>query len=386
MKKLIYITNIPTPYRQKRFNTMAKIFSEYEMDFEVLYMAKTEPDRQWIIPDDSFKYKYKIYKGIHPTIGRFFAHFNPGLLFRLLKNDYDIAVIGGMASPTHIIAPFLISSKKLKIMSIESNLFSVVRKKGLGAKIKSILLNNVDAYQITGEPQIDYIFHFQPKAKNKKIIHLPNLIDEDVFIKEVDALRYNQDLIRQSFGVFPDEQMWVIPAQLIPIKGIIPFLEAIKGFTGFKMFLLGDGEQKNDIKKIIKSNILPIKLTGFLQQDDVVKYYAAADLFILPSFKDPSPLSPIEACAAGLPILVSENIGNIKEVLNYKNGWSFEPGNVKEINKIVSSLLRNSRDELRRKGIESRKQYHRNFETENCVKNYALQLLEAFNCTTSYHV
>lgn len=375
--KLLYITNIPTPYRQKRFNTMAQIFPEYGIDFEVLYMAKIEPNRKWSISDDSYNYKYKIFKGIHPTIGRFFMHFNPGLLFRLLRNDYNMAVIGGMASPTHWLAPFFISRRKFKIMSIESNLYSVAGTRGIRAKIKSVLLNKADAYQVTGDPQIEYINYFHPKAKQKKFIRMPNLIDDDVFVKKVDKLKEKKDFLRVEFGVSPEEQMWVIPSRLIKIKGIVHFVEALKGFTGFRLFILGDGEQKNQIQTIIDKDNLPVTLVGFVQQNEVIRYYAAADLFILPSFKDPSPLTPIEAIAAGLPILVSKQIGNINEVLGKKNGWSFEPGNITEIQNIVSSILKLNRDDLRIKGMASRKVYHQYFETNTCIKNYALQLLEA---------
>lgn len=376
MKKLLYITNIPAPYRQKRFNTMAKIFPEYGIDFEVLYMAKIEPNRQWEIPKDSYNYRYKIYRGIHPSIGGFFAHFNPGLLFRLLKNDYDFAVVGGMASPTHWLAPFFIPRKKFQIMSVESNLFSVTRKKGFAAWIKSVLLNTADAYQVTGQPQIDYIQFFQPKAVNKPYIHLPNLIDDDVFTKQVDKLREDKDLLRTEFGVLSSEQMWVIPARLIEIKGIIPFIKSLKGLEGYRLFLLGDGEQRNQIEKIVEMNNLTITLVGFVQQEEVIKYYAAADLFVLPSFKDPSPLSPIEASAAGLPIFISKNIGNINEVLGAENGWSFEPGNESEIREQASNILSLDREKLEAKGWASRNQYQQNFEIEMCIKNYAQQILD----------
>ena len=357
--KLLYITNIPAPYRQKRFNAMAEIFPKYGIDFEVLYMAKIESNRQWMISDDSYNYPYKIFKGIHPTVGRFFAHLNPGLLLRLLKNDYDVAVVGGMASPTHWLSPFCILGHKLQIMSVESNLYSVNRKKGIGAKIKSFLLNKADAYQVTGEPQIEYITYFQPKAKNKKFIRMPNLIDEEVFLEKVDKLKDQKESLRQEFGVLPGAQMWVIPARLIAIKGIIPFLEALKDYKGFRLFLLGDGPQASLIKSIIKANNLPVSMAGFVQQNEVIRYLAAADLFILPSFKDPSPLTPIEAIAAGLPVMVSRNIGNLKEVLGKQNGWFFEPGNIEEIKKMVESVLNLSRDDLKNKGLKSRKQYLR---------------------------
>lgn len=68
MKKLLYITNIPAPYRQKRYNLMQEIFPKNGIEFEVLYMAKIEPDRNWVIPPESFRYNYKIFNGIHPEI------------------------------------------------------------------------------------------------------------------------------------------------------------------------------------------------------------------------------------------------------------------------------------------------------------------------------
>lgn len=376
--RLLYITNIPAPYRQERFNTMAKIFPDYGIDFEVLYMAKIEPNRQWLIADDSYQYRYKIFKGVHPIVGGFFAHFNPGLLLRLLKNDYDLVVVGGMAGPTHWLAPYFVGRSKYKVMSIESNMQSVTRTKGLGAWIKSVLLNTADAYQVTGDPQIEYINFFQPQAKNRRFIRMPNLIDEDVYGEEVQKLRARKDILRKEFGVLPDEQMWVIPARLIPIKGILPFVEGLKGLKGFRLFLLGDGEQTGEIYSLISTNNLPVTLVGFVQQETVIRYYAAADLFILPSFKDPSPLTPIEAIAAGLPLLVSQNIGNLNEVLGEKNGWSFEPGDQKSVHEKLKAILSLTRDDLQTKGDESKKQFLKYFETEMCVHNYAKQLLETF--------
>ena len=75
-------------------------------------------------------------------------------------------------------------------------------------------------------------------------------------------------------------------------------------------------------------------------------------------------------------IIVSRNIGNLNEVLGEHNGWDFEPGNLEEIKKVIESVLNLSRRNLRNKGMESRKQYIKYFDTETCVQNYAKQLLE----------
>lgn len=376
MKKLLYITNIPAPYRQKRYNLMQEIFPINGIEFEVLYMAEIEPDRQWIIPPESFKYNYRIFKGIHPEISDFHAHFNPGLLFRLMRNDYDIAIVGGMASPSHWLVPFFIPNKVIKVMSVESNLFSTIRKTGFGAKIKKILLGKMDAYQVTGTPQMDYINFFLKEKSKKKFIKLPNLIDEEVFRDAVSSLRNNQKQLRDTFGVDEKTQMWVLPARLIPLKGIIQFLNLLKDVKNFQLFLLGNGELENEIIDLISKYKLSVTLSGYKNQDEMVKYYAAADLFILPSLRDASPLSAIEACASGLPLLVSSRIGNLEDVLDgLKNGWHYDP--ISEIEKgktIVKRISEMSREELKVMGDRSLDRYNEIFDGRKCIESYVKEL------------
>ncbi len=382
MHKLIYLTNIPTPYRQIRFNKLNEILPKYGFELEVIYMAKIEPNRKWVLDKDSFKYKHKIYEGIQLQIGGLFAHFNPTLLLRLLKNDYDLIVIGGMASPTHWLSPFFISKKKIKVMSVESNMYSVRRKTGLAYAIKKILLSKMDAYQVTGEPQIDFIKYFYPKAIKKEIIRLPNLINEEVFINSIDMIRnQSKSNLRESFNVDEDIQMWVLPARLISIKGIFPFLEMLKNIKKIKLFLLGDGELRENINNFITKFNLPVTLAGFVQEEEILKYYAAADLFILPSIEDPSPLSPIEAIASGLPILVSSRIGNVKDVVkNGVNGWSYDP--IDEVEKgkaLVNKISQMSRGELSLLAKNSREIYNDNFNLVKTIISYAKSLKLLFN-------
>jgi len=374
--KLLYITNIPAPYRQKRFNTMAEIFPKYGIDFEVLYMAKIENNRKWIIKKDSYKYQYRIYKGIHPEIGGFYAHFNPGLLYRLLKSDYQIAVVGGLGSPTHWLVPYFIRGPKKQIMSIESNLNSANRVSGIGYFIKKKILMRADAYQITGNPQKDYIEFYYKKANLKKFITLPNIIDENIYVDKINKMRSNKQSIKSKFNVDKNKQMWVLPSRLVEIKGIEPFLNNLSGTENIKLFILGDGPLWDRIYRLIYNLEIDAELVGFVQQDKLIEYYAAADVFVLPSIKDASPLSPIEAIAAGLPILVSSKIGNLADVLGDNNGWCYDPitENIKG-HKLIRSISRLSESHLTKLGKNSYKRYRKFFSTNDLINKYAQQLL-----------
>jgi glycosyltransferase involved in cell wall biosynthesis len=98
----------------------------------------------------------------------------------------------------------------------------------------------------------------------------------------------------------------------------------------------------------------------------------------LPSLKDPSPLSPIEAIAAGLPILVSSRIGNLEDVLAEGiNGWSYDPFD--EINKgkeIVSKISNLKKEDFKKKGNASSNRYNLKFNTRDCIENNAKDLKE----------
>jgi glycosyltransferase involved in cell wall biosynthesis len=373
MKKMLYITNIPAPYRQKRYNLMQEIFPKNGIDFTVHYMAKIEPNRKWIITEESYKYKYKIHKGLHPSFGRFFAHFNPSIFALLLKGDYDFVIIGGMGSPSHWLSSLLTPKSKLQIMSIESNLHSTNRKDGIGAWLKKTLLKRADAFQVTGTPQIEYICHFDPEAKTKKFIKLPNLIDEKIFRDQVGKVRNNRSVLRKNLNLDKNTQAWILPAQLIELKGIIPFLKLLRGVQNIKVFILGDGILKDAIQEEIDTYNLPVVLEGYLQQARMIDFYAIADLFVLPSLKDSSPLTPIEACAASLPIFVSSRIGNVEDVLvNNVNGWMYDPKIEQEKGReLILKISKLTTSILKEKGEYSMKIYNAKFDTSRRLKEYA---------------
>lgn len=377
--KLLYLTNIPAPYRQKRFNLMQEIFPKLNIDFEVLYMSKSEPNRSWVVPENSFNYKYKIFKGFHPTIGKFYAHFNPTLLLRLLKKDYDIIIIGGLANPTLWLSSFFVHSSAKKVISIETNLKGHTNKKRVAKIVKGFLLNRADAYQVTGEPQKEYIKFFAKKSWNKTFINLPNLIDGDFFSREVARWKTKSfiEVQKKQLGIERDKQIWIIPSRLDSNKIPDSFLNATKVLKNSHILILGDGPNKNHVETFININNLPVTLHPFVQQDELVKFLAIADVFCLASLSDASPLSVIEACASSLPIIVSNTIGNLDDVLiEGENGFSFAPTDTDSIINVFNKVCQKSNSELIEMGKISKSMYERNFNPSHCIYNYGEQIIK----------
>src|SRR4030095_2817122 len=114
---LYVLHNIPSPYRTHRFERMAEICPSLGIEFEVLFMAWTEPDRFWRFRPEDLRYPWSIHPGLH----RGNVHFNPGLLRRLRRDKPSMMVAGGWESATTVLAPWVCGSGPVRVMESESN-------------------------------------------------------------------------------------------------------------------------------------------------------------------------------------------------------------------------------------------------------------------------
>lgn len=98
---------------------------------------------------------------------------------------------------------------------------------------------------------------------------------------------------------------------------------------------------------------LNITFTGSIQDPALMQmYYRAADLFVLPSLAENSPLVIIEALTCGTPVVAS-NVGGIPELIDNDSGQLFEPDAV-QLRISLSTALQKSYDRaaISRRAIE----------------------------------
>ena len=212
-----------------------------------------------------------------------------------------------------------------------------------------------DGYVIPGARARDYLLDNYADAGSKHIIYLPNVVNEEIYHTLAQQLREEKSEILESYGVqyHSDTRVLFTAVRLAPIKGVIELLGGIASLDEAdrrKLVLLiaGDGEQRDEIERYISQNQLPnVKLLGHRGESEIVKLFASADGFILPSIRDPSPLAAIEAAFAGLPLLLSENAGNSPELLSDgHNGWLFNPSNPMDVCNVLEMFLSTPRNRL----------------------------------------
>jgi glycosyltransferase involved in cell wall biosynthesis len=102
-------------------------------------------------------------------------------------------------------------------------------------------------------------------------------------------------------------------------KNVEVLLDAIKATNrNVHLDIIGDGEQREVIKKMIKAhNLTNTVLRGRLARKEVMDYYESCDALIMPSTYEAQPLVLLEAMAAGVPIIGTNVIGvkdHIKDI------------------------------------------------------------------------
>lgn len=113
-------------------------------------------------------------------------------------------------------------------------------------------------------------------------------------------------------------------------KGVVYLLEALtmleKAGKKCKTLIVGTGPVELELKKYIESHDLGdvVSMVGWIDQATLPEYYAAADVFVGPSLREAQGLVFIEALAAGLPIVTTDQGGMKDFIRNGQNGFMVE--------------------------------------------------------------
>ena len=137
-----------------------------------------------------------------------------------------------------------------------------------------------------------------------------------------DVFRYanlpDRDTSRSVLGIEPDERVVLYGGRLSPEKGVAllpPILDhLVQRIPRTRMIVMGDGALRSSVQQDFQHRGLTsrVSMVGF--HTDTRPYLAAADLLVLPSFKEGLPMILIEGMAAGLPA-VGTAAGGIPEVI-----------------------------------------------------------------------
>lgn len=144
--------------------------------------------------------------------------------------------------------------------------------------------------------------------QNNRYTFIPNSIQPEKYYFSEDSRR----LIRNEFHIGSETTLYGLIGRLTWQKNhvflLTLFAEIIKNKPTAKLMLVGDGTDRETlIDKVKELNIQDsVIFTG--SRRDAWRFYSALDILVMPSINEGFPVTLVEAQAASLPCLVSENV------------------------------------------------------------------------------
>jgi len=149
--------------------------------------------------------------------------------------------------------------------------------------------------------------------------------------------------VRKELGLDSDLTLLFL-GRITEDKGfliLLTALERVRITTNARVHLLAIGPIEGRLREALQAKTGGRRdmLTMLGEERNPWRYFSAADVFVLPSFREGLPLSMLEAMAAGLPVIATR-VGDIPTVVRPRvTGWLVEPGDVPGLENAIGEAL-----------------------------------------------
>lgn len=238
-------------------------------------------------------------------------------------------------------------------------------------------IHSVASYEATGLQKIVRIVAF--KIKRVVPVAIGNTIRKSISeyyrIKENNIpVIYNGSALSVDYTCkYPkDTTIFCLTGSLAKVKNHKLALQAFskikeKGYS-FKVFILGDGDLKNELEEMSKCLELSNNVEFLGYKSNVGEYLAQSDIYICCSRIEGISIAIIEAMHYGLPVIASNVGGNPDLVINGYNGLLFTDNDVDDFVKKIELILNNK--ELISKYSKHSYEESKKYTIEECSRGY----------------
>lgn len=348
--KVLFLTNVPSPYRVDFFNELGEL-----CELTVLYERKKASYRndKWM-SDNSANFKSVFLKGINIKKD---TSINFEVIKYLDKKLFDIIVIGGYSTPTGMMAIEYCKIRKIPfVLNADGGMIGSENK--VKYKLKRHFIQSASVWLSTGFNTSRYLIHYGAKERIYRYpftsIREKDIIDKPLTIEE-------KKLIKTKLGL-EDKPTAIAVGRFIYDKGLDVLIDSWKNVSNdYNLLIIGGGEEKDNlIAQIEKNNLDNIKLLDYMDPADLVDYYKASDIFILPTRGDVWGLVVNEAMANGLPVITTDKcVAGLELITEGKNGYIVPINDENALSLRANELLsnKNLQEDMSKRNIERIKMY-----------------------------
>ncbi len=308
MPKIALVVNEPPPYRIPVFNRIA---AQPGVDLLVIFCCRREPNRQWDLPPIAFRHVF-LRERITVVNGRY-IHNNPDVLTALSSFAPDV-VVGNGFNPTHLYAmAWCALRQRAYVPMTDGTLRSEQSLSRLHLAIRRIVYRYAPAFIAASRGGTALYRHYGVPADR---CHLSCLC--------IDNERYRPPQPEPSKA-----HDFIFCARLEPGKNPAFAIDvaarcARKLGRRTRLLFVGSGSLESELRQIADAahDEVDASFHGFATQAELPGLYQSARVFLFPTLADVWGVVANEACAAGLPVIVSPHAGVADElIIDGQNGF-----------------------------------------------------------------
>jgi glycosyltransferase involved in cell wall biosynthesis len=352
--RLAIVLSHPVQYFSPLFRTLA---TQPGLDLTVFYGS-----RRGVVPmvDPGFGkaytwdvpllegYRYKFLAGLFRDAGSMppTRQLNPSIVSEITPRSCDAVWVHGYMGNTARLAILTALAKGLPVlMRGDSNLRAeplFAAKKYLKSLALRTLFRRLAGFLCIGTMNKAYYQQFG--VPESRLFWCPFTVDNDFFRRQAEALAPQRYELRARWGIHDSRPVILFAGRLGAEKQPLLLLEAyrrVRQRRACALLMAGDGPLRGEIEaEIRKSSIPDVCITGFLNQTEMPKTYAAADLLVLPSRAEAWGLVVNEAMNFSLPIVVSDRVGSGPDLVRPGlNGEIFEHSCVDVLHTVLERCI-----------------------------------------------
>ena len=348
--KVLFTANVPAPYRVDFFNELGKL-----CDLTVIFERRTAAsrNRKWLSADAK-TYREIYLDGIETGEAEALSF---GLIKYVKDKSFDKIIIGMYSSPSAMIAIEYMRIHRIPFYLSTDGGF-VEQEPHIKKAVKKHLISSASRWLSPGDNATEYLVYYG--AVRNKVYKYPftSLTEFDLKYAE-DLCSCNKQTLRDELGM-EEEQILLSVGRFSYEggygKGYDTLMEAAEFLSpAIGIYIVGDEPTPEFVSWKEKKNLTHVHFIGFKEKEELAKYYAASDAFILLTRKDAWGLVINEAMSFRLPVITTNQcMAGLELVRNNENGFLVDAGDVTATVTSVRQVF-SSQEVLARMGSAGRK-------------------------------
>lgn len=278
-----------------------------------------------------------------------------GLAKQLTSENFDIVVVQGWNHYGMVLAAWLAKRAGLRVFLRCEATDHFVSSSGLKhfvrEQVVQFLLSKIDRCLAIGSHNRS--FYINRGFPADKIFFSPYCVDNEYFKDKSTSA--DLDALRHEFDLCSERPILLFVGKFTARKFPDLLLEAYIRLPEPRPYLLfvGDGELRPNLELTSKTaSLSDVRFAGFRNQGELPRFYALADVFVLPSVMETWGLVVNEAMNAGCAIVTTDQVGCARDLVEDRyNGFVVSPCDVNALSRALETCLANQ--DYRRMGNNS---------------------------------